>query len=67
VCLHPHFANCRIPAALKAANGQKPPAIATEKPIIVTFRDWLLVEAASDMRQLRKSGWTFKDTKQSGD
>ena len=36
-------------------------------PKIVTFRDWLLAEAASDMRQLRKSGWTFKDTKQSGD
>jgi LysR family transcriptional regulator, glycine cleavage system transcriptional activator len=36
-------------------------------PKIVTFRDWLLAEAANDMRQLRKSGWTFKDTKQRGD
>lgn len=36
-------------------------------PKIVTFRDWLLAEAASDMRQLRKKGWTLKDTKQSGD
>jgi LysR family glycine cleavage system transcriptional activator len=36
-------------------------------PKIVTFRDWLLAEATSDLRQLRKGGWTFKDTKQSGD
>lgn len=36
-------------------------------PKIVTFRDWLLAEAASDLRLLRKSGWTLKDTKQSGD
>jgi LysR family transcriptional regulator, glycine cleavage system transcriptional activator len=43
-----------------------PKATAT-LPKIVTFRDWLLAEAASDLRQLRKGGWTFKDTKQSGD
>jgi LysR family glycine cleavage system transcriptional activator len=30
-------------------------------PKIVTFRDWLLAEAAQDMRQLRKLGWSFKD------
>jgi LysR family glycine cleavage system transcriptional activator len=29
-------------------------------PKIVTFRDWLLAEAARDLRQLRKFGWTAK-------
>jgi LysR family transcriptional regulator, glycine cleavage system transcriptional activator len=29
-------------------------------PKIVTFRDWLLAEAARDLRRLRKSGWTTK-------
>jgi LysR family transcriptional regulator, glycine cleavage system transcriptional activator len=43
-----------------------PKATAT-LPKIVTFRDWLLAEVASDNRQLRKLGWTLKDTKQSGD
>jgi LysR family glycine cleavage system transcriptional activator len=36
-------------------------------PKINTFRDWLVSEAASDMRQLRKSGWNLKDTNQSAD
>jgi LysR family glycine cleavage system transcriptional activator len=36
-------------------------------PKIVTFRDLLLAEVASDNRQLRKLGWTVKDTKQIGD
>jgi LysR family glycine cleavage system transcriptional activator len=36
-------------------------------PKINTFREWLLSEAASDMRQLRKSGWPLKDTQQSAD
>jgi LysR family transcriptional regulator, glycine cleavage system transcriptional activator len=43
-----------------------PKATAT-LPKIVTFREWLLTEVASDNRQLRKMGWTLKDTKQSGD
>jgi LysR family glycine cleavage system transcriptional activator len=30
-------------------------------PKIVTFRDWLLAEAAQDMRRLQKLGWTIKD------
>jgi len=36
-------------------------------PKINTFREWLLSEAASDMRLLRKAGWTLKDTQQSAD
>lgn len=36
-------------------------------PKINTFRDWLVSEAASDMRQLRKAGWNLKDTNQSAD
>jgi len=36
-------------------------------PKIVTFRDWLLAEAAQDMRGLQKLGWTFKDARPSGD
>ena len=36
-------------------------------PKIVTFRDWLVAEAAQDMRRLRKLGWTFKDAVASGD
>jgi LysR family glycine cleavage system transcriptional activator len=43
-----------------------PKATAT-LPKIVTFRDWLLAEAASDSRQLRKLGWTNRDMAQSGD
>ena len=33
-------------------------------PKIVTFRDWLLAEAAQDVRQLRKLGWSFKEATQ---
>lgn len=29
-------------------------------PKIVTFRDWLLAEAAKDLRQLKKFGWSAK-------
>jgi LysR family glycine cleavage system transcriptional activator len=36
-------------------------------PKIVTFRDWLLAEAAQDVRGLQKLGWTFKDGRPSGD
>jgi LysR family glycine cleavage system transcriptional activator len=36
-------------------------------PKIVTFRDWLLAEAARDTRQLRKLGWTLGDAKSSRD
>ena len=32
------------------------PKATTTLPKIVTFRDWLLVEAASDLRRLRKKG-----------
>jgi LysR family glycine cleavage system transcriptional activator len=32
------------------------PKAATTLPKIVTFRDWLLAEAANDMRQLKKLG-----------
>jgi LysR family transcriptional regulator, glycine cleavage system transcriptional activator len=43
-----------------------PKATAT-LPKIITFRDWLLMEASHDMRQLQKLGWTFKDARQSGE
>jgi len=36
-------------------------------PKIVTFRDWLLAEAAQDMRRLQKLGWTIKDATQRAD
>ena len=36
-------------------------------PKINTFREWLLSEAASDMRLLRKAGWNLKDTNQNAD
>ena len=36
-------------------------------PKIVTFRDWLPVEAAKDMRQLKTIGSPSKPLKQSGD
>jgi LysR family glycine cleavage system transcriptional activator len=36
-------------------------------PKIVTFRDWLLAEAASDLRQLRKRGWPSKPLKPRAD
>jgi LysR family glycine cleavage system transcriptional activator len=36
-------------------------------PKIVTFRDWLLAEAASDTKKLKKLAWFSRDTAQSGD
>jgi LysR family glycine cleavage system transcriptional activator len=33
------------------------PKAAASLPKIVTFRDWLLAEASSDLRQLGKLGW----------
>jgi LysR family transcriptional regulator, glycine cleavage system transcriptional activator len=35
-------------------------------PKIVTFRDWLLSEAARDLRQLRKVGWSTKPSTETG-
>jgi LysR family glycine cleavage system transcriptional activator len=43
-----------------------PKAIAT-LPKIVTFRDWLLAEASSDLRQLRRLGWSLRPMKEKGD
>jgi LysR family glycine cleavage system transcriptional activator len=43
-----------------------PKATAT-LPKIVTFRDWLLTEAASDLRQLRKFGRSLRPAKEKGD
>jgi LysR family transcriptional regulator, glycine cleavage system transcriptional activator len=34
------------------------PKAASNLPKIVTFRDWLLAEAAHDLRQLKKRGWS---------
>ena len=36
-------------------------------PKIVTFRDWLLAEASSDLRQLEKRGWSLRPLKEKGD
>jgi LysR family transcriptional regulator, glycine cleavage system transcriptional activator len=36
-------------------------------PKIVTFRDWLLAEASSDLRQLDKLGWSLRPLKEKGD
>jgi LysR family glycine cleavage system transcriptional activator len=36
-------------------------------PKIVTFRDWLLVEASSDLRQLKKLGWSLRPMNEKGD
>src|SRR5262249_43880917 len=35
-------------------------------PKIVTFRDWLLAEAARDLRQLRRGSWSTKPSKEAG-
>ena len=43
-----------------------PKATAT-LPKIVTFRDWLLAEASSDLRQLEKLGWSLRTMKAKGD
>jgi LysR family glycine cleavage system transcriptional activator len=36
------------------------PKVTTTLPKIVTFRDWLLAEAARDLRQLKKFDWSAK-------
>src|SRR4051812_46523913 len=36
-------------------------------PKIVTFRDWLLAEASSDLRQLKKLGWSLRPMEEKGD
>jgi len=33
----------------------------------VTFREWLLAEATSDLRQLKKLGWSLRPMKEKGD
>jgi LysR family glycine cleavage system transcriptional activator len=43
------------------------PKASAAQPKIVTFRDWLLAEAASDMRQLKKLGWPVKQVKAAAD
>jgi LysR family glycine cleavage system transcriptional activator len=43
-----------------------PKATAT-LPKIVTFRDWLLAEASSDLRRLKKLGWSLRPMKEKGD
>jgi len=43
-----------------------PKATATV-PKIVTFRDWLLAEASSDLRQLKKLGWSLRPMNEKGD
>lgn len=43
-----------------------PKATAT-LPKIVTFREWLLAEASSDLRQLEKLGWSLRPMKAKGD
>ena len=43
-----------------------PKATAT-LPKIVTFREWLLAEASSDLRQLEKLGWSLRTMKAKGD
>ena len=41
------------------------PAATAALPKIATFRDWLLAEAALDIRHLQKLGRTVKGLKQS--
>jgi LysR family transcriptional regulator, glycine cleavage system transcriptional activator len=36
------------------------PRATSNLPKIVTFRDWLLAEAAQDLRQLKKRGWSHR-------
>ena len=43
------------------------PKATAEQTKIVTFRAWLLAEAASDLRQLNKLGWPAKEPKPTGD
>jgi LysR family glycine cleavage system transcriptional activator len=43
------------------------PKATASLPKIVTFRDWLLAEAAKDMRRLKTIGSPSKPLKQSGD
>jgi LysR family transcriptional regulator, glycine cleavage system transcriptional activator len=43
------------------------PKATSALPKIVTFRNWLLAEAADDMRRLRKLGWKTKDASAQAD
>jgi len=43
------------------------PKVVAARPKIATFRDWLLAEAASDMRQLKKLGWSLQKLKIAAD
>jgi len=43
------------------------PKATAKQPKIITFRDWLLAEAASDMKQLKKLGWPLREVKPSAD
>jgi LysR family glycine cleavage system transcriptional activator len=43
------------------------PKVVAAQPKIATFRDWLLSEASSDTRQLKKLGWTVKEMKVGAD
>jgi LysR family glycine cleavage system transcriptional activator len=43
------------------------PKVVAAQPKIATFRDWLMSEAASDMRQLKKLGWALKEMKVGAD
>jgi LysR family glycine cleavage system transcriptional activator len=43
------------------------PKATASLPKIATFREWLLAEASSDLRQLKKLGWESKPLKPRGD
>ena len=43
------------------------PKATASLPKIVTFRDWLLSEASSDLRRLKKVGWSLGPMKEKGD
>lgn len=36
------------------------PKATASLPMTVTFRDWLLAEASSDLRRLKKLGWSLQ-------
>jgi LysR family transcriptional regulator, glycine cleavage system transcriptional activator len=43
------------------------PKATTTLPKISTFREWLLAEASSDLRQLKELGWSMRTMKEKGD
>jgi LysR family transcriptional regulator, glycine cleavage system transcriptional activator len=43
------------------------PKATTTLPKIATFREWLLAEASSDLRQLKELGWSMRTMKEKGD